>query len=53
MGEMKTADAKEGSPVMITSIVILAGLSVISGILIYYPSEFVRLAVNQMLGMVQ
>ena len=45
-----TLAAKEGSKLMVASVAILAILSLLSGIYIRYPSEFVQMAVKQMLG---
>ena len=42
--------AREGSRVMIVSVAILAILSIAGGILIKYPSDFVQVAVKQMMG---
>ncbi|MDD3905048.1 MAG: NADH-quinone oxidoreductase subunit L [Candidatus Omnitrophica bacterium] len=52
LGEAKSATtAKEGSGIMVFSVAILAVLSVAGGILIKYPSDFVQIAVKQMMGM--
>ncbi|MFA5143091.1 MAG: NADH-quinone oxidoreductase subunit L [Candidatus Omnitrophota bacterium] len=42
--------AKEGSKLMVASVAILAALSLLSGIYIKYPSDFVRMAIKQMMG---
>lgn len=47
MGTPKGTVEKEGSRTMLTSVVILAVLSIIAGILIYYPSTFVQTIVSQ------
>lgn len=47
-GENKYPDVKEGSFTMVSSVVILAVLSILSGILIYYPAEFVNAITGQM-----
>lgn len=52
MGEMKVQPAGEGSAVMLWSVAILAGLSLVSGLMINYPAQFVQSTVQQMLGMV-
>jgi proton-translocating NADH-quinone oxidoreductase chain N len=44
--------AKEGSPIMIACVAFLAVLSILGGILIYYPSVFAQLASKQMLGLI-
>lgn len=41
---------REGSPVMVISVAILATLSLAAGVFIQFPSEFVQSAVRQMLG---
>jgi formate hydrogenlyase subunit 3/multisubunit Na+/H+ antiporter MnhD subunit len=51
LGEAQIAGAREGSRTMIASVSILAALSLVCGIYIKYPSEFVQLAVKQMMGM--
>ena len=45
-----TLAAKEGSKLMVASVAVLAILSLLSGIYIRYPSEFVQMAVKQMMG---
>jgi len=52
MGEMKTPAPAEGSPSMVWSVATLAVLSLLSGLLINYPAQFVQSTVQQMLGMV-
>jgi proton-translocating NADH-quinone oxidoreductase chain N len=42
---------KEGSPLMVASVMILAVMSIASGFLVYYPSEYLSLTVQQMLGL--
>lgn len=49
-GEAKGESPKEGSPVMVASVVSLGVLSLLSGILIYYPFHFTEIVVKQMLG---
>ena len=44
-----TLAAKEGSKLMVASVAVLAILSLLAGIYIRYPSEFVQMAVKQML----
>jgi NADH:ubiquinone oxidoreductase subunit 5 (subunit L)/multisubunit Na+/H+ antiporter MnhA subunit len=51
LGEPKTEGAKEGSAMMLASVVILALLSIASGILINFPSSFVNGIVQQMVVM--
>ncbi len=50
LGELKLPDAKEGTKGMLWAVAILAGLSLISGFLIRFPSEFIQIAVRQMVG---
>ena len=50
MGEAQKPPVKEGSRVMVLSVAILAILSIAGGILIKYPSDFVQIAVKQMMG---
>jgi NADH:ubiquinone oxidoreductase subunit 5 (subunit L)/multisubunit Na+/H+ antiporter MnhA subunit len=45
--------AKESSPVMVATVATLAGLSLVAGILIFYPYKFAEIATWQMLGMVK
>jgi NADH:ubiquinone oxidoreductase subunit 5 (subunit L)/multisubunit Na+/H+ antiporter MnhA subunit len=51
MGESHLANVKEGSQTMVVSVAVLAGLSLLCGICIKYPSEFVQSAVKQMMGL--
>lgn len=48
MGEPKAHVAKEGSRTMVFSVALLAGLSLLSGLLIYFPMHFVDSIVRQM-----
>lgn len=50
LGDVKTP-GREGSPIMIFSVVILALLSLLGGVFISYPAHFARLAAAQMLGL--
>lgn len=50
LGEAKAPQAKEKSPVMVTSVAMLGAISLISGIFIYYPAKFVLITVLQALG---
>jgi len=45
--------AQEASPIMVRSVAALAILSLVSGILIYYPYKFAQIASWQMLGVVK
>ncbi|MDD5439285.1 MAG: NADH-quinone oxidoreductase subunit L [Candidatus Omnitrophica bacterium] len=51
LGEAKGAPAREGSPVMVLSVTLLAALSLVSGIYINYPAHFAQAIVKQMSGM--
>lgn len=46
-----TTPAREASPIMVASVAILACLSLLAGIYIYYPSGIAQFAVRQMLGL--
>lgn len=48
LGEIGSSDAKEKSPLMIASVVILAALSLVGGILVYYPMQLTGVTVQQM-----
>ena len=50
LGEAQKTPAREGSKIMVLSVAILAVLSIAGGILIKYPSDFVQIAVKQMMG---
>ncbi|MCX5681373.1 MAG: proton-conducting transporter membrane subunit, partial [Candidatus Omnitrophica bacterium] len=50
LGEPQLNAVKEGSPVMLLSVALLAGLSLVAGILISYPAQFVQAIVSQILG---
>lgn len=50
LAEPRGAQAREGSKVMVLSVAILAVLSILGGIYINYPSDFVKIAVKHMLG---
>lgn len=44
---------KEGTPVMVFSVALLAVLSIVGGILINYPADFVYSTVQQMMGVIR
>jgi len=48
LGDLKIS-GKEGTATMVSSVAILAFLSLVAGILIIYPANFVQIAVKQML----
>jgi formate hydrogenlyase subunit 3/multisubunit Na+/H+ antiporter MnhD subunit len=50
LGTAKQPDAREGGKPMLVSVVILSVLSLLGGILIYYPASFVEAIVNQIGG---
>ena len=50
LGEAQIAGVKEKSPGMAASVAVLAGLSLLAGILISYPADLVQKIVGQMLG---
>jgi len=53
LGDLRI-DAKEGSPVMVFSVVLLALLGLVGGIFIFYPSSFVQVTmINQMLALLR
>lgn len=52
LGEQKVA-AKENSPVMVTSVAVLAILSLAGGIFIWYPSGLANIVVLQMQGIIK
>ncbi len=53
LGEAKTTAAREGSPVMVGSVATLAGLSLIGGILIYLPAQFLQSTMHQLPGVMR
>jgi NADH:ubiquinone oxidoreductase subunit 5 (subunit L)/multisubunit Na+/H+ antiporter MnhA subunit len=48
LGNLKMENVREGSSTMVASVVVLAGLSILSGLLVYYPSSLVNSIVQQM-----
>jgi NADH:ubiquinone oxidoreductase subunit 5 (subunit L)/multisubunit Na+/H+ antiporter MnhA subunit len=48
MGQEKLKSHPEGSPVMVISVATLAVLSLVGGILIYFPFQFAQSAVQQL-----
>jgi len=53
LGELKISTAKEGSFTMVSSVALLGFLSLISGILVWYPLFFARFSALEMLGFVR
>jgi proton-translocating NADH-quinone oxidoreductase chain N len=51
MTRPKAQPVKEGSAVMLISVALLAVLSLAGGILIYYPSQFLQLTMQQLPGL--
>ena len=50
LGGLQGSPEKEGSPVMVFSVALLAALSIIGGICVSYPAIFTQSAVKQMFG---
>ena len=50
LGYESLTGAREGTRAMVLSVVVLAFLSLVFGIFIRYPSDFVEIAVRQMMG---
>jgi NADH:ubiquinone oxidoreductase subunit 5 (subunit L)/multisubunit Na+/H+ antiporter MnhA subunit len=50
LGELKTSPAKEGSPVMVFSVASLAVLSLMAGLFVSWPTQFVISAVEHLPG---
>jgi NADH:ubiquinone oxidoreductase subunit 5 (subunit L)/multisubunit Na+/H+ antiporter MnhA subunit len=53
LGDLKISSVKEKSATMVSSVAVLAILSLAGGIFIKYPSDFVVLTVQQMLGIIK
>ena len=53
LGEPMQTPAAEGSPVMVSCVASLAGLSIMAGVFIYVPSTMAEMAVGQMLGVIR
>jgi len=53
LGEPKTALAREGSPVMVGSVALLAVLSLAAGFMIAWPSQFVMTAIGNLPGIIK
>lgn len=53
MGEPRMQAVKEGSTVMLASVVLLAVLSLLCGIFVFYPFKFCETTALQMLGVVR
>jgi NADH:ubiquinone oxidoreductase subunit 5 (subunit L)/multisubunit Na+/H+ antiporter MnhA subunit len=53
MGEQRMPEAREGSTLMVASVLSLAALSLAAGVLIAYPFRFSEFTVFQMLGMIK
>ena len=50
LGELKLPQAKEGSATMLFAVALLAALSLLSGLLVKIPIDFIQIAVRQMVG---
>jgi len=53
LGEAQGPKVREASPIMVTSVAMLAVLSIVSGILVWYPMKFAQFSIQQMLGLVR
>lgn len=53
LGEPKTSRAKEGSFIMVASVAILTALSLLGGIFINYPFNFVQTIVSNLSGIIR
>jgi NADH:ubiquinone oxidoreductase subunit 5 (subunit L)/multisubunit Na+/H+ antiporter MnhA subunit len=53
MGETKCEPAREGSPVMVFCVALLAALSLVAGPYVHYPGALVGSIVQQMVGLVK
>jgi NADH:ubiquinone oxidoreductase subunit 5 (subunit L)/multisubunit Na+/H+ antiporter MnhA subunit len=53
LGEAKGFFSKEGSKLMVFCVALLAFLSLASGVLANYPADFLKVAVQQMIGIVK
>lgn len=53
LGEPQVAKVKEGSPLMVASVAVLASLSLLGGIFINYISRFVQFVVGSMPGVIR
>jgi proton-translocating NADH-quinone oxidoreductase chain N len=53
LGQAHTPPVREGSKIMVSSVALLALLSLLGGFLINYPSRFVQTAVGQMIGTIK
>ena len=53
LGQPKSSTASEGSPVMVFSVALLAVLSILGGILISAPSQFVQSTIQQLPGIIR
>jgi NADH:ubiquinone oxidoreductase subunit 5 (subunit L)/multisubunit Na+/H+ antiporter MnhA subunit len=53
LGEPKGSPAKEGSALMVFSVALLAFISLAAGLLINFPTEFIKVGLNQMAGIMK
>lgn len=53
MGQEKLKPQPEGSPVMVISVATLAAVSLVGGILIYFPIQFAQSAIQQLPGILK
>jgi NADH:ubiquinone oxidoreductase subunit 5 (subunit L)/multisubunit Na+/H+ antiporter MnhA subunit len=50
LGDTQAETKPEGSPTMVWSVAILAGLSLLAGFLVQYPNELIQIAIGQITG---
>ncbi|MCX5709833.1 MAG: NADH-quinone oxidoreductase subunit L [Candidatus Omnitrophica bacterium] len=53
LGEPKTTPVREGSPVMVWTVAVFAALSLLGGLLIWWPDALAQTATLQMLGAIR
>jgi NADH:ubiquinone oxidoreductase subunit 5 (subunit L)/multisubunit Na+/H+ antiporter MnhA subunit len=53
MGEPQRQTSREGSPEMVISVATLAALSLVGGIAIFYPSQFIQTTIMQLPGIIR
>ena len=53
LGEAKTQPAREGSPVMVISVAMLAALSLAAGFFVAWPNQFVMSAIQNLPGVIR
>jgi NADH:ubiquinone oxidoreductase subunit 5 (subunit L)/multisubunit Na+/H+ antiporter MnhA subunit len=53
LGEAKTPPVREGSPVMVISVAMLAALSLAAGFFVAWPNQFVMSAIQNLPGVIR